>query len=582
MDFRNGGDLALARGSKTIEKIEFRFCNSPALFLSPGESLPRLSVRDRFPSLTTLILHEIICEESLECLFRELPDTMTTFSLQYDTICEQSTFIDISTVAKLPRHLKTFELACCSIIHPTERDFSFENLLPPNLTHLKLKTLCDITILDHLPIKLKTLRFKTDLNQWERRWKASKMPPELIELYMDLKATDLDIDAPLPVNLERLHCPAHFHPDSKFSIDDLPKNLKNFPMWLFSGPVDMEKVVKTFPKLESACIDRETTFAILPETLKTLESEIWLRLDSPLPSALTELTLPYLPPIQNLNNIPPYLRSLQIADGSLVRKDLTEELIRDFPPWTESDFDQLGTQIHLVSLYIECRLIDSVFLLSPLAKLGTLKNFCLTCISLDDLLEVPTWLPNCLSPTLNHLTIGSNDLIPVEPYILKTDLWSLVDFQQVTPQLKSLVLYCYYEVEVLWSAQFFASLPRELIKLNLDHKCAALAPSAVPHLPKGLQFFHIVVNPKYSGTEVSDGHFEGLPPSLARFWLTLGDQRHPITPKLFEILPQNIVCMGWPITGRSEEFHARRGEFLRSHPITKGFRPQKRPVSIAQ
>lgn len=66
MDFRNGGELALAQGSKTIEKIKLCFQNSLALFMSPGNVSPSLSVRDRFPSLTTLVLRDIVFEESSE------------------------------------------------------------------------------------------------------------------------------------------------------------------------------------------------------------------------------------------------------------------------------------------------------------------------------------------------------------------------------------------------------------------------------------------------------------------------------------------------------------------------------------
>lgn len=55
LDFRQDGEKALTRGSKSLEKLDLRFCNAHGLLLSPGRSLPRLSVRDRFPSLTTCI-----------------------------------------------------------------------------------------------------------------------------------------------------------------------------------------------------------------------------------------------------------------------------------------------------------------------------------------------------------------------------------------------------------------------------------------------------------------------------------------------------------------------------------------------
>lgn len=58
LDFRHGGALALTRGSKTLEEINFRFENSHALFMSYNSSIRRLTVRERFPALTTLILQK--------------------------------------------------------------------------------------------------------------------------------------------------------------------------------------------------------------------------------------------------------------------------------------------------------------------------------------------------------------------------------------------------------------------------------------------------------------------------------------------------------------------------------------------
>lgn len=139
MDLSNGGELALVQGSKTIEKIEFRFRNSLALFLSPNESFLRLSVRDRFPSLTSLILRDIIFIHSLESMFGELSENLRTFSLGF-AYQGNPPSISLASVAKLPRYLKTLELSGCNVTYAENDDkIDLQNILPPNLVHLTLK-----------------------------------------------------------------------------------------------------------------------------------------------------------------------------------------------------------------------------------------------------------------------------------------------------------------------------------------------------------------------------------------------------------------------------------------------------------
>lgn len=575
VDFRNVGKSALVKGSKTIEKVDFRFCNSLALFLGFPNSVPRLSVRDRFPSLTTLTLHGIMSEELLGRLFGELPESLTSFSLHCD---ELDAFICLSSIAKLPRHLKTLNLVDCYINNPSDPDFKFETALPPNLTHLNMQILRGIEILDYLPSTLKLLHFETSYNPSGNRWKFSKIPAGLTSLETSLSRHLFEIDAPLPSTMEKFLLSFACFRGASFTIDSLPKKIKSVPQHLFYPKPSYESVVKRFPQLEYALINRETTVALLPETLKTLECEKSLQFDSALPSALKKLYLRSPPPSENLQNIPPSLTSLSFSSFDGRKKKNSSEIMAQFPPWTESDFAHIASRIRLVTLDINFKLIESAYALTPLAKLETLKKISLSRISLQGIIDAPKWIPNCLPYNLKELYLSVSGKDPNEIDIeTEKEFFHHIDLSKVTPRLISLTVYCHYKAKLIFTLkhELFASLPRGLLKLCFSFDSAFTPLGAVSHLPRSLQYLQLGFgNLDQLHHDLSDDHFEGLPETLSEFRLQT-ERTHSITPKLFDILPRSIVRMDWRTQAMYNEFDIRRKEFLSSNPFAEGF-----PLSI--
>lgn len=467
-----------------------------------------------------------------------------------DTYC-----ITLSSIARLPRHLKTLKIRGVKLINPIENDFKFETVFPPNLVNLSLEKLPNVTILDYLPDSLKTLRFRVDGLTPYVPWKVSKIPNGLTSLKMDCSSRFLEIDAQFPSGIEIFECLTCYSLSNKLTVEHLPKKLKIFPRALFLNSRDRESIIKRFPNLETALIDRETTVELLSETLKTLK--IWepIRLDSALPRGLTDLSISLPVPSVNLEHIPSSLTSLEVASAFLKESFFSAELIEQ--PWTKSDLDHIAHRMRLVSLRIEWRHIESAACLTPLANMQTLKKFEIGNVSWDGMIEAPKWIPQCLPSSLKELGLSADDPDADELSISEIEFWPLLSLEKVLPNLTSLKIYCGYEVLFSLTPKFAASLPRGLLNLDVHFETLLLQLGAVSQLPKCLQCLSIKSNSTTSDRfELSDAHFEGMPPNLAKFDLQTTYQ-HLVTPNLFEILPKSIASVDWLL--EDEMKSSRRG-----------------------
>lgn len=388
-----------------------------------------------------------------------------------------------------------------------------------------------------------------------------------------MSARSFDVDALLPCALERLEFAYRFQADnSRLPIEQLPKGLKKIPKLLFSAESDADKetVLKRFSNLEYAEVHFESALQYISERLQTLISEKPLFLDFALPRGLTELNLCLPPPSSNLKHIPSSLTSLNIASSRITRVYSTPEVIEKFPPWTMSDFSHFADQMRLTSLFIEWKFVYSGSCLAPLSKLQTLKIFKIDRISLQGWLDSPEWLLKCLPSSLTELklnTAGIESDIPV--MAPKENFSPILGLDKVTPHLKLLELYCNEKVGLVLSAELFASLPRRLLKMDCQLMMGSLSLNAVAQLPRSLQYLALSLSPIYQSEQLSDDHFEGLPPSLAEFALYCFSPMTSITPKLVDLLPKSVSMVHGMDT---PQFRARLNELFLSNPISEGFR----------
>lgn len=230
LDFRERGGLVHSLGHKTLKKLELDFGNAISLFRSSNASSPRLPIRDRFPSLSTLILKGFINPSSLESLLGELPETLTNLSAVHSEYRGVSNSMDLRYIAKLPAHLKSLTMRGYKLWAPLSSGNTLSELCPPNVRHLDLDILNDINCLNHCPPKLKTLRLTVAYQREEFIWKSSKIPKGLKKLFLNVGgACKLHLDAPLPSTLEHMDVSNYSKFSDELTIDDMPLALKSAP-----------------------------------------------------------------------------------------------------------------------------------------------------------------------------------------------------------------------------------------------------------------------------------------------------------------------------------------------------------------
>lgn len=568
LDFRNGGELALAQGNKTIEEIELRFRNSLALFLSPQELSPKPpSVSVRFPSLTTLSLHNIVSINSIDRLFGEFPESLTKLSLHFATNAPERDTLYLSSVANLPRNLKTLELVGCVINEapPKARLLELRSILPPKLVHLHLDFLSSLDIIRYLPSSLETLTFEAE-HGTSTRWKTSSLPLGLVSL----KAPpNVLFDARLPSKMEIFE----FYPEASLPmryLKYLPESLKIVPNLV---GVDATTIIKNFPNIERVTIDSSESLSKLPKTAKSLSCEKPLTLKSDLPRSLVTLRLGYAIHLNSLKHVPSSLTSLTV-----------EKIAEKPSSWGELDFDHIANRIRLVSLEMDWKQVANTSSVTPLASMQTLKKLVFRRIPLEDWFTAGEWLPECLPTSLTEFDFIANDLNhdqtkygpPFEEFW--TAKAKMRNFDEITPNLTSLNIECHYKVcLVTLSPASFASLPRGLRKLNLYIANAALQRDAIAQLPETLQSLHLHLYQTNRLCLTSNAHFTGLPPSIAELKLFTA-VKHPLNAEIIPILPKTIGNFEWAIKGSSltEEkadnpFGSNMQNFLRSDSLFEGF-----------
>lgn len=581
LDFRDGGELMLAQGSKTLEKLVLAFSNAFALFWSPYAELPKIPIRSRFPALSTLILRNSSCQDYLDSLFGELPETLTTFELSCDKTSSMAA-IYLSSLAKLPRYLTSLRILS-SEIDPKEEAAGFDasQVLPPNLRILELEALVWPTLMDYFPSTL------TDLSFWFNYsrpfvWPSSKIPPGLIRLSIVPGEWTIEWDKPLPPTLEYFN----FSIDERFyqglEISSLPPKLKTIPEAMLykahrAGDLDsfityLNSVLPKFPNLKEMIIGGKDNLRKLPGCLERLEILGGPEIDFPLPSRLSALSI--LAPLRrnDIAKIPDTLTSLSLArstDTGLRGFQYDSQTMELFPPWKDQDLAQLERLTLLSSLTICWKYIDGETSLTPLAKLKNLKTLRLISVTPAALQRMPHCLPRSLTEINFEITSQTNvQRLPL-PYVVDqiSDEWlSACDLANSVPDLKTLKLEGDITIAISWSSSL-TTLPRGLRVLDIRFERSFLDPGALTKLPSSLTSLRFLSNQLLS-TILANEHFAELPKSLAS--LSLGTGQTAIHAHLFDLLPPNLANLDLDIEVRTE-FIRKRNEFFSRNTLWEPF-----------
>lgn len=580
LDFGENIQKVLSQGCKTLQKLELQFRNCAGLFLSPGKSIPRLPIRDRFPSLSTLILDDIICTDPLDSLFGEFPEILTTLSFTYHKVIGEPTLC-LSCIEKLPRNLTSLTLSGFRLSNRHKRYSSFENLFPPHLEHLEIVYLSEHHLIDHFPSSLKYLRFEITSDAPEFEWRSSKIPPTLVSLEFALGRGNLVLDVPLPSTLENLE---HSVSGTLLpSLENLPRSLKSVPGGLMARN-ELKSILDRFPNLQHTTIIREEMVPALPKGLKSLYCQVPLKLDScALPSGLKSLTMAAPSFAHTLHHIPSSLTTLRLGSYSFDTQQGYPSVKLQFPPWSPLEYEQLASRLQLVNIYLEMKLVWNVSSLRPLSTIESLEH----CSFLNGwplLMETaPDWLPQCLPKNLTSLSLlfstGSDNIIdgvpvpaPKKPNTVGETFLSACNLAEVTPKLQMLSLNCASLTPVTLGAAAFASLPRGLLELVFHFSLVDLAVDAISQLPRTIVRLHLGLN-EQSNQQLTNYHFAGLPEKLAKLTLWVGSKAS-IDDELLQILPKSIVALSY-ISGafgsRAKTGFADLPNFLGSNPLSRGF-----------
>lgn len=552
LDFRNGNRSALSVGHKTLEKIDLRFRNAIALFLPSSSSVPRTILRNRFPSLITLTLLDCAVGEDKESLFGELPDTLTSFCLssQYETSYQPK--IGLQSITKLPKNLKTLKLGAFMLTDPEEADFKFwRDLFPPFLENLELSYIPLPTIMDYWPSALKKLTAEFTENAADFRWKASKIPPAIIELNIQMLDWVLELDVPLPSTLEIFITPDEREEKYAMAIEDMPLGLKNLQTNVMlttearypheSGEFSRKSIFERFKNIETIDLYHGDDVSWLPSGIKFLNCIDPIPISSALPSSLVELHICYPIRSEFLMHLPSTLRSLTV--GSSDHQVYNQNFRHQFPPWNIDDAAQLTSKVRLETFNIEMKFFESNACLAPLSKMESLKNFKLGRIGYNDMLASPQWLPKCLPRYLKdlHLVYSEYPLswqTEAHPKI-SDDFLRLCNLAEVSPHLKSLRVLCDYLGWVDLGPSF-ASLPHKLIILNFSSHRAILSPDAVSLLPRSLRNLSLWSTNYLANAIIFNKHLEGLPEQIQTLKFHFG-RSASIDENVFSILPKSII-----------------------------------------
>lgn len=580
LDFRNEGDKTHSKGCKTLEKLELGFRNAPGLFLTPGSTIPRLTIRDRFPSLTTLILSDFRCEASLEGLFGELPENLTTLALAYLDARPESE-ICLSSIANLPRSLTYLTITDCLILNPKQSDsFKFESVLPPNLVHLELKRLSEPDVLNYLPSSLRYLRFYLQNAPERVHWKIEKAPKMLKKVVSDLGL--LHSILPLPRFHLPFECGTRVDPrnprleiiyNTPERVEILPNSL--FTLALISDAVQRShSIFSKFPYLERTVLKGLLDVSLLPRGLKSLKIDCVRKIGHPLPDGLESLQVLKVPLIpSDINHIPATLQSLDFGfvDGRTLKTQHS-----DYPPWGEAELSQLASIANLTSFRIDFHFISCVSALAPVKTMKKLNLFALANLGPDDLVNSPDWLPKCLPTQLSELFLDYNPNSRQPENDLRNDIpddfLRLCKLDEVVPHLRKFTLKINLLRTILWTSSSFASLPRGLVNFKLDCHFANSEPQTLSMLPRSLKSLTFQLWEHVRSHRTAQ-HFAGLP-ELSYLHFSLA-RRDEVDVEVFDLFPKSIVQ--FHIFSIHDDLTRRLGsekiKFVRKNPLCQGFVP---------
>lgn len=546
-------------------------------------------IKDRFPSLSTLILTDISCDQSLEALFGQLPDFLETLSLKY--LAGNHPDIQLSSLAALPRNLKALTLRRCWILEPREDDFfDFGGVLPPNLTHLDLEELCIPTILNYLPSPLRYLRFELDGRPNDFSWEEERLPLLMAQILIPLMADispHVNLNSLTPTLLETFEFgEKNCHQIDSANIDQNPyEAITNLPTEIekqiqFYGNNSRschENIFRKFPNLEQKSIHSHSMpLSSLPRGLKALRILVPIIFDHPLPPGLTMLDMCVPSTVTNISST---LKHLSVRSDSAVSlfdaEDYYLTLKSRFPPWNASDFSQLASFARLESLSIDWEYVESPSSLAPLSKIETLTFLALRTLKRDQSHEMPQWVPKCLPRNLKSLALSFSVSSPPsgddnDEKDFSSDFLRLCNLSEVTPTLKYLQLHISLRrFPVFWTEECFASLPKGLLFLNLRTIVADLALGAVAKLPRTLKYFNLSLSEPIR-TSISNEHFLALPEKLSELYLLLG-QTTTIDDQLLEIIPKSVLKLESRGNRFARAVEEKFTKQLEENPLCKGF-----------
>lgn len=507
--FTKRDHLDLSIGCKTLEKLELDFCNCASLFVPSSAPLPTLKLRDRFPSLSTLILSDIAFDSSslMEYLLAGLPNTLSHLSISLyrrATDVSDPKYLYISCLSELPISITTLKLNGFHIIEKSLIKTSFARF-PPNLTSLDLDLISSSLKTPKWPSELRHLRFSIEAD-WlldkEEAWTlASSLPQRLVSLSMNFNSDgQLILDAPLPPTLEMLEIPTDEFP-AEICLGDFPRAMKWIPeelMLQIYETSDIESILKGLPNLKSVFFSDPSLPAPLPGGLESISMFSALKFDASLPIGLKRLAIHFPILLDQFQYLPSTLKSLQVGLGM---RGHDEKLRRSFPPWSELELTHLVSNVHLESLSIEIRFIRELSCLAPLAKMETLRKLKLCLVPRAAIAISREWLPNCLPRDLKSLKIDFSQYSHYPQLEKRTqhmgkfrdDFLRHCNLAEVTPNLKVLDLRCSFLQAVTFGPSF-DTMPRGLLRLKIFFEFGELEQDALSRLPRSLKSWRIEFN----------------------------------------------------------------------------------------
>lgn len=578
LDLSDGGDLLLSLGSKTLQKLKLSFRNSAGLFTTPGRPLPRLLIRDRYPVLTSLTLEDISCDETLEPMLGQLPETLTAFYLDYFQ-GEKMPKLPLSSLAQLPRHLKSISIRRCILTETKAKSAKSKvSYLPPNLETLELYFLDNPLNAVHMPPTLTSLTAHLE-DPSGYVTQASQLPKKLKVLHIN---SPVILDAPLPSTLETILCEGISKPSGdKLEMSDLPSGMVSGPYTNFvdmhgrTRDSDLQKAYEAFPKLNSAMAYTDYTLPYLPRSITRLVCLESTKLSHPLPESVTDLHITSAVPSKNVKNIPSSLLSLSVRpEFSFYGSKRGAQNAAPAPTWTESAFAEISSRMLLTDLTLEW---DSPALgksLKPLATMETLISLHLNELTREAVETSPQWLPQCLPKRLRELRVACEMNIDG---ISSDSFLSGCKLSEAVPHLEILAINLPSMFTSILIGDSFATLPKKLLSLDLEFMSSSVLPNAFSKLPRTLKAFTFISRcvSMHEHGYLTNKHFEGMPPALSELRMEPG----PVVDfdlKIFKVLPTSLVSIVFEedhddTMDLLRKLNARARKIISERELTKGF-----------